>query len=157
MKDNKPVRFIVYAKQPPKQFTGILGSITLHKFQFLLAGGKYCIEETYTGANPAEWYTKILGEQDIVIRASQTQTIRGQIHVWLEVDPEQTPIDEFTIWTDLPANDTETLAWRTFYYPCTTGTTTECLGLAVKARETALTQGKHPIMLQTVLDAILQA
>jgi hypothetical protein len=99
------VRFIVYASQVPKEFTGILGAITLHKFMFLLAGGKYLIEETYTGANPAEWYTKVLGEQDIFIRASQTQIIKGQSVVWLEVDAEKTPIDEFTIWTDLSADD----------------------------------------------------
>lgn len=157
MKHNGSVRFIVYARQAPKQFTGILGTIDFYKFQFLLAGGKYLIEETYTGTNPAEWYTKVLGEQDIIICASQTQTIRGKTVVWLEVDAEKTPIDEFTIWTDLPADDNETLAWRPFFYPCTSGTTKECLGLAVKARETAVTQDKHPIMLQTVLDAILQA
>ena len=151
------VRFIVYARHPPKQFSGMLGTIDFHKLQFLLAGGKYLIEETYTGADPASWYTKVLGEQDIFICASQTQIIKGKTLVWLEVDAEKTPIDEFTIWTDLPSNDTETLAWRPFFYPCTTGTTKECLGLAVKARETALTQDNHPIMLQTVLDAILQA
>jgi hypothetical protein len=155
MKHDK-VRFIVYARQDPKRFTGILGEIDLHKIQFLLAGGKYIIEETYTGENPAEWYTKVLSEQDIIIRASQEQTVKGNRLVWLEVDAEKTPIDEFTVWTDLPASDNETLAWRPFLYPCTAGTNKECLGLAVKARETPLTQDKHPIMLHAVLDAILK-
>ncbi len=153
------VLFIVYAKPPPKRFTGILGELDLYKIQFLLAGGKHVIQETYDGADPATWYTKVLEEQDILISTTKTQKFKGHTLVWLEVDAEKTPIHEFTIWSDLPANDNDTLAWRTFYYPCTTGVSEvkECLGLAVKARETVLFPGKQPILLSTVLDAILSA
>ena len=153
------VLFIVYAKSPPKRFTGILGEIDLYKLQFLLAGGKQLIQETYDGPDPAAWYTKVLEDQDILISTAKTQKYKGQTIVWIEVDAEKTPIHEFTIWSDLPANDNETLAWRTFYYPCTTDATPvkECLGLAVKARETVLFPGKQPILLNTVLDAILSA
>ena len=155
------VLFIVYAKSPPKRFSGILGEIDLYKIQFLLAGGKQLIQESYDGQDPATWYTKVLEEQDIIIAASKTQKIKGHTLVWLEVDAEKTPIHEFTIWTDLPANDNETLAWRPFYYSCTTQSGSEpvkeCLGLAVKARETVLFPGKQPILLNTVLDAILGA
>ena len=151
------VLFIVYAKPPSKRFTGILGEIDLYKIQFLLAGGKQLIQEMYDGSDPAAWYTKVLEDQDIIISASKTQKHKGHTLVWLEVDAEKTPIHEFTIWSDLPSNDTVTLAWRTFYYPCLTGIlpVKECLGLAVKARETVLFPGKQPIMLNTVLDAIL--
>ena len=151
------VLFIVYAKEAPKHFNGILGEIDLHKIQFLLAGGKTLIQESYDGKEPDVWYKNVLEEQDIFVSNSKVQSYKGRTLVWLEVDAEKTPIHEFTIWTDLPSNDNETLAWRSFYYPCTSGTTIECLGLAVKARETTLFPGKQPIMLHTVFDAILSA
>lgn len=150
------IQYIVYSKAPPKQFTGILGTLDLHCVWFLLSGGKTIIEESYDGADPVAWYKDVLEQQEMVICSSKQQKFKGQIYVWLEVDYEKTPIQEYTTWRDIQPSDTETLAWRPFWIPCETGTTKECLGFAVKNREYALQgkQYKQPILLQTVLDAI---
>jgi hypothetical protein len=56
----------------------------------------------------------------------------------------------------LSSDDTNTLAWREYFYPCEADKTKECLGLAVVAREIALTEKKEsPLYLNQVLDAIL--
>jgi len=149
--------FIVYAKDPPKIFSGILGEIDLHTLQFLLVGGKYSIEETYSGTDPTEWYTGILEQQDIFIVQGKQQKYKGETFIWLEVDLERTPIQEFTSWKDLSDSDEETLAWRTFYYPCYKGTVKECLGFAISAREIYLQKNKRTLQLNTVIDAILSS
>jgi hypothetical protein len=147
--------YIIYVKEPLKQFSGILGSIDLYKIHFLLVGGKYLIEETYTGADPVGWYKEILEQQEIYIQQDKQQKWKGNTVIWLEVDSSKTPINEFTSWKDLDPTDTETLAWKTIYYPCESGTSKECLGFAVSAREIPLQSTKQPLMLNTVLDAIL--
>jgi len=146
---------IVYVKHPARQFSGILGEIDLYKVQILLVGGKQLIEEDYSGSDPIKWYKDVLEEQDIFIRQGKQQKWKGQHILWMEVDIEKTPIHEFTSSKDLQDGDTETLAWKAFLYPCHSGTTKECLGFAVSARETALQAIKQPIYLDTVLQAIL--
>jgi len=154
---NRIYTFIVYAKAPPKQFSGILGEIDLHAIQFLLVGGKYSIEETYAGSDPVEWYSEILEQQGIIVSQGKLQKYKGETFIWLQVDLERTPIEEFTSWSELDPSDTETLAWRTFYYPCYKGTTKECLGFAISAREIYLQKTKRVLQLNTVLDAILSS
>jgi hypothetical protein len=151
------IQYIIYSKAPVKQATGILGQINLHCIWFLLAGGKILIEESYDGADPVGWYKKVLEEQDIIVSSAKQQKFKGQTFVWLEVDFEKTPIHEFTTWADADTVDTDTPLWRPFWVPCEPGSTKECLGFAVMNREYPLQgkQHKQPILLQTVLDAIL--
>ncbi len=148
--------FIIYTTPKRQTFSGILGSFQLATIQFLLAGGKYLIEEEYGGKNPAEWYSQTLKEQDIVVVSSKQQKYKGQTYIWLEVDPEQTPIGEFTSWTEVADNDKDTLAWRKIQYPYSEETNAEYLGFAVMARELNMAESKKaPMYLNTVLDAIL--
>jgi hypothetical protein len=148
--------FIIYTKPRITTFKGILGGIDMFTVHLLLAGGKYLIEESYGGKNPIEWYVQTLEGQGIYVSASKEQKYKGVQYVWLEVDIEKTHINEFASWQDLEHDDVETLAWRKFVYPCTNGTTKECLGLAVVARELKLTKGEQaPLYVSNVLDAIL--
>lgn len=148
--------FVFYTPPILKKFNGILGEIDLYHIKLLLAGGKYLVEEQYEGDNPIEWYTEIMKEQGIIISNSKTQTYKGKKYIWLEIDSEKTPVDEFMTWQQVSTNDTDILAWRTFYIPCSGGTKTECLGLGVVAREMTMTESnKSPIMLNTLLDGIL--
>ena len=151
--------YIVYGVPPPRSFKGILGEIELFQINLLLAGGKTLITEQYDGEDPIGWYTQTLEEQEIFVKQTKEQKIGTTRYIWLEVDTEKTPIEEFATWRDVDPNDTETLAWRTFFYPVTPATKKECLGLAVKAREITSTnpQSKQPLPLNTVLDAILSA
>lgn len=150
-----PIIFIVYAKRPTQTRNGILGPIDLHSIQLLLAGGKYCIEEMYDGTEPEKWYTDILTEQGIYIQSSNKQNWKGRTIVWLEVDSEQTPIHEFTMWNDVEEHDVETLAWKTVCFPCTPGTNTECLGLAVPMQEINCFPKSPKLSLYTVLQTIV--
>ena len=150
--------YLVYAKEAPKDFSGLLGPLQLHVTHLLLSGGKTLIEETYDGDDPVGWYTECLKQQEIYIESSKIQSYKGQTIVWLQVDMEQTKISEFTNWTEISKNDRDTLAWRTVWYPCSSETNKECLGLAVVAKEIFLqekTSLKHPLSLQQVLDAII--
>jgi hypothetical protein len=148
--------FLIYTKPISRNFSGILGDLELYTIHFLLAGGKYLIEETYDGPDPVSWYTEILGQQDIHVTATKQQKYKGTNYIWMEVDPEKTPLSEFTNWSEVESNDLETLAWRKVVYPCKNNK--ECLGLAVKARETCLTAPKKdPLFLSTILDAILDS
>ncbi len=149
------ITFIVYARGQPKEYTGILGQITLHCTWILLTGGKHLLEESYTGSDPVAWYKSVLEEQEMVVKTTKTQKFKGTTYVWIEVDAEKTPIEEYTTWRDLEPNDTTSLAWRPFWTPCTQSTTTECLGFAVKAREFPLQSKANSLTLQQVLDAIL--
>lgn len=148
------VYYIVYARPPVKTFSGILGDIDLHCIWFLLSGGKTIIDETYDGSDPIGWYKNVLEEQEMFVKETKQQKFKGSTYIWLEIDTERTAIHEFTSWKELDTKDTETLAWRPFWVPCEHGTTKECLGFAVPAKEFSLSK-KTPLMLQTVLDAIL--
>jgi len=155
MKHKNQYTFIIYAPPEKRRFSGILGEIDLYKVHLLLAGGKYVIEESYSGNDPVEWYCNILKDQEIYINRSKIQKNKGNTYVWLQVNTEKTRIEEFTFWNDLPSEDTDTLAWRTYFYPCEADKKKECLGLAVIARETKLTERKlSPLYLNEVLDAI---
>ncbi len=147
--------FIIYARQSARQFQGILGTFTLHTVQLLLAGGKTLIQEQYDGTDPIQWYTDVLAEQDIVVKESKQQNYKGQQYIWLEVDADRTPIHEFTTWTELPEEDTESLAWRKVVYPIQPSTGKECLGFAVIANEISLTQKQSGFSMKDILEAIL--
>lgn len=148
--------FIIYSKPSIKKFSGILGEIDLITIYFLLVGGKYLIQEEYVGDNPIEWYTNTLKEQDIYVISSKQQKYKGSQYIWLEIDPEKTPISEFTMWTDVSNNDTDTLAWRKIIYVCDSVTKKECLGLSVVAKEMNMVESnKPPIYLNTILNAII--
>jgi hypothetical protein len=151
-----PIIFIVYANRPTQTRHGILGPIDVHCIQLLLAGGKYCIEEVYEGNDPIGWYTNILQEQGIQIKGASQQTWKGRTLVWLEVDPEQTPIHEFTMWNDVPEHDIDTLAWKPVLFPCTPGTHTECLGLAVSTQEINMFPKQPKLNLYTILQTIIK-
>ena len=150
----KKVTYLVYGVEAPKSFKGILGQINLYTVHLLLQGGKTLIEETYAGDDPIGWYTKTLEEQEIFVKASKQQSYKGQTIIWLEIDTEKTAIAEFTSWSELPSTDTETLAWRSVWYPCSAETGKECLGLAVAAKDIPLQTTKQPLTLQQVLDAV---
>jgi len=148
--------FIIYTTPSRTPCTGILGTFELCTVQFLLAGGKYLIEEEYDGKDPVKWYIYTLKEQDISVTSSKQQKYKGQNYVWLEVDPVKTPIQEFTIWTEVPESDIDTLAWRKIMYPCSAETSAECLGFTVATREMNMVEPKKtPMYLNTILDAIL--
>lgn len=150
--------FIIYTKPKAKQFSGILGEIDVYRFQLLLAGGKYIIEEQYQEKDAIKWYISILEQQGIIVANSKQQKYKGDIYIWLEVDSEKTPISEFTMWNELDKEDNESLAWKTFYYPCKANTNTECLGFGIVARETIVSAPKRsPIYLNEVFDGIFQA
>jgi hypothetical protein len=151
--------FIVYGVPKPQQFNGILGAIEMIQVKMLLAGGKTLIKEQYDGEDPIAWYKATLEEQEIIVKQTKEQKIGPMRYIWLEVDTDTTPIDEFQTWQDLDPKDSETLAWRTFFYPVSPTTKKECLGFAVKAREMTITDGqsKQLLTLNTVLDAVIAA
>jgi hypothetical protein len=129
----KQYSFFVYAKEEPKQFEGILGKIDLYTVHMLLAGGKKVIVESFDGSaeKAVAWYTEYMKEQEIYFKSSK---IIGTT-IWMEVDLEKTPVNEFTQAHELEESDLETLAWKILWYPCTAGTKNECLGFAVSTHE----------------------
>ena len=148
--------FIIYATPMKKTFQGILGEIDFYTIDFLFAGGKYLIEEQYDGKDPVGWYTGILEEQDIFVKSSKKQKMKQKQVIWLEIDPVKTPISEFTTYLEVEEHDNSTLAWRRIYFPCAKGTQKECLGLAVVAREMALSpKNRLNITLSDILEGIL--
>jgi hypothetical protein len=148
--------FIFYTPPKMKKFNGILGEIDLYHIQLLLAGGKYLVEEQYDGEDPVKWYTEIMKDQSIYISNSKIQTYKGKKYIWMEIDAEKTPIEEFMTADQVTEGDMDVLAWKTFYIPCTAGTKTECLGLGVVAREHCMTEpDKTQVMLSSLLDGIL--
>jgi hypothetical protein len=151
-------QYIIYTKPEKKCFSGILGEIDFYSIDFLFAGGKYLIEEQYDGNDPIEWYKAILEEQDIFIKSSKKQKYKNKNFIWFEVDSEKTAISQFTNWTELESSDNTSLAWRKIYYPCSKDTITECLGLAVVAREIILSpKNKLSLKLSDLLDSILKS
>lgn len=148
--------FIVYARLPKRQVEGILGELDIYTFQFLLSGGKHCIQETYTGTNPEEWYTEFLREQGIMIQESHVTQSKTRTYIWMEVNAEETPIDEFTQAEDVAEDDFDTLAWRRIVIPCEKNTVRECLGLMVGAKEMHMDSSPTGLTMATVLQALLQ-
>jgi hypothetical protein len=67
----KKTSYIIYSKEAPKQFNGIIGAIDLHCCHLLLSGGKSIIEEKVpNNKEPLSWYIEMLEQQDIYIRKS---------------------------------------------------------------------------------------
>jgi len=149
MAQTKQYSFFVYAKEEPKQFEGILGKIDLYTVHMLLAGGKKVIVESFDGSaeKAAKWYAEYMNEQEIYFK---TIKIIGTT-IWIEVNLERTPVNEFTQAHDLEDSDLETLAWKTFWYPCAAGTKNECLGFAVSTHEYQISG----VSLESVLQKIL--
>lgn len=143
MKQN--IQFIIYSKEIPKSFTGILGELDVHVIHFLLTGGKTGIQEHYEGKDPVEWYCSILKEQDMYIKSTYKELLKGALRIWIEIDSEKTSLDEYTTWHDIDQDDTESLVWKSYSITCMKDSLQECLGLAVTAKETFLFTGKHPL------------
>ncbi len=143
MKSN--LQFIIYAKEAPKQFTGLLGMLDMHIIHFLLTGGKTGIQEQYDGKDPVEWYCGILKEQDMHIKSTHKEVLKGLLRIWIEIDCEKTPLHEYTTWRDIEKSDTESLVWKPYSVTCMKDSLQECLGLAVTAKETFLFTGKYPL------------
>jgi hypothetical protein len=149
------IQCIIYAKEKPKQFSGILGAIDLYTIHLFLAAGHQGIMETIDVKNPVEFYTSFLKEQDMVIQSTRMESILGVKRIWIEIDAEKTPIAEYTQWDQCSPTDTDILAWKPFWIPCTAGTTKECLGLAVSATSNTLFSGKAALSYQSVFSTIL--
>ena len=129
-------KFIVYDYEKPKNFNGILGSIDVHYFNLLLMGGTAILEEEVPKkVDPVVWYSELLEQQDIYISEGHVD-LNG--NVWLRIDAEKTPINEFSTWTDLADSQKDDLAFRSFWIPCKAGTTKECLGLWISAKEESI-------------------
>lgn len=150
------IQFIIYAKEPPKKFTGILGDIDLHVIHLFLIAGSQGITEMLEPKEALSYYTNFLQEQDMTIKSSRSEIVNGQRRIWIEVDSEKTPISEYTQWNQCTPKDTDVLAWKPFWYSCTSGTTKECLGLAVAANEQFLFLGKSSLSYQAAFSIILQ-
>ena len=147
------IQYIIYAVGPPKKHTGLLGNLDTYTVYLLLLGGKQGIEETIETKTPVEFYTNILKEQDMVIKSTQLETLKGVTRVWIEIDSEQTNLQEYTQWRDV--TDSETLAWKPYITPCREGTKTEALGLNIGAKETLIFKGKHKVSVYDILSTVL--
>jgi hypothetical protein len=141
--------FIVYAKEQPKQFSGILGDIDLYPIHILLLGGTQLPQEEFNGnvTKAAQWYTSYLHDNDVTVRHVKTT---GKL-LWFEVDLLKTEMNQFTYYHELEKGDTETIVWRTFWYPCTKGTVRECLGLAIVNMELSFSGVPLESIFQTIL------
>ncbi len=148
------VQYVVYAKEPPKQYTGLLGELDVHVIHLFLVGGEQGIVEQ-SHKNPVKFYTEFLEEQDMVIKSARIDTTKPYARVYIEIDAEQTNLEEYTQARDCDPKDKDVLAWKTFWVTCQKGTTTECLGLGAVASKKTLFQGKHPLYLQTLFNTIL--
>lgn len=151
------IQCIIYAKETPKKFSGILGEIDLYTIHLFLLAGHQGISETIETANPVEFYNSFLNDQDMTVKSSRMENVNGLKRIWIEVDTEKTPIAEYTQWNQCEPTDTDTLAWKSYWIPCTAGTTKECLGLAVAAAEQKLFSGKATLSFQQVFTNILQS
>ena len=141
--------FLVYGKEQPKRFTGILGDIDMHVVHMLLEGVKEIPQEEFQGniEKAAIWYDTYLKEQDI--HASLKKTTGATL--WFEVNLETSPIEEFPQYHELDKGDQETLVWRTFWYPTIAGTTTECLGFSVGNRECKISGVTAEALIQKIV------
>jgi len=151
----KKTSYVIYSKEAPKQFNGIIGAIDLHCCHLLLSGGKSIIEEKVpNNKEPLSWYIEMLEQQDIYICKS---FIDKKGIVWLEVDTAKSPIEEFASWRELdPKSPTlsEEIAWKSYWIPCKANTTEECIGFWVSAKEEYLTK---TISVASVLKTIMNA
>jgi len=149
------IQYIVYAKETPKQCTGLLGDLDIHVIHLFLVGGEHGIVEHTSHKDPVGFYTDFLKEQDMVVKSARLETTKSYKRVYIEIDAKETPLAEYTQWKDCDPKDKDVLAWKTFWITCHKGTTTECLGLGAVASTKALFQGKQPLYLQTLFNTIL--
>jgi len=147
------IQYIIYSVGPPKKHTGILGNLDTYTVYLLLLGGKEGIEEHIETTQPIEFYTSILKEQDMVIKSTQHETLKGVIRVWIEIDSEITNIHEYTQWRD--ATEPGTLAWKPYIFPCLEGTKKEALGLTIGAKEALIFKGKHKVSVYDIISTVL--
>lgn len=150
------VQYIVYALEPPKHVTGLLGALDIYCIQLLLIGGRTGIEETVKAKDPVAYYTTILEEQGMVVKSSHLEILKTIKRVWIEINYQETPIHEYTSWRDVDEKDIETLAWKPFWIPCLEGSKAESLGLSVVARETPIFTGKHKVTLHDIFSSVLK-
>jgi hypothetical protein len=153
--DPTKTHYIIYSKEPPKRFNGIIGAIDVHCTHLLLSGGKDIIEETVPkDKDPIKWYIELLKGQDIHINNS---SIDKNGTVWLEVDTSKSPIEEFASWRELNPNSSthsDEIAWKSYWIPCKADTTEECIGFWVSAKEEYLTT---TLSVASVLKTIMNA
>lgn len=145
-----PYTYIIYAIEPPKKISGLLGDIHFHCIHLLLTDGEQCIQESVSAdCDPVEWYKDVLESQEMYVKNARSDISKRQI--WIQIDTVRTNIEEFTGWRD---NFSEgSLVWRTFWFPTHADTTKECLGFEVSATKQYITQGvslSH--VFHTVLD-----
>ena len=148
------IQYIIYCIEPVKKFNGLLGPLDTYVVNLLLLGGSKGIEENVNTKKPVEWYVDILKEQDMIIKSTQHEKLKGIQRIWIEID-HKTPIHEYTSWKDVDPNDTETLAWKPFWIPCLEGTVQESIGLSVVSKETLIFSGKYKVSLQDILTTVL--
>ena len=147
------IQYIIYSVGPPKKYSGLLGNLDTYTVYLLLLGGKSGIEESIETKTPVEFYTHILKEQDMVIKSTHLENLKGFSRVWIEIDSELTNLQDYTQWRDV--TDPETLAWKPYIVPCLEGTKTEALGLSVKAKEEQIFKGKHRVSVYDILTTVL--
>lgn len=144
------LKFIIFAVDSKKTFNGIIGQIDLYSIKLLLQGGTRILEEECSSSqDPVVWYSNLLLQQDIIIKKGFEDKNNT---VWLQVDVEKTPIEEFALWNEVDPSS-EDLAWRTYWIPCTADTKTECLGFWVSAKESFLS---NKLSIATILKKCLE-
>jgi hypothetical protein len=147
------IQYIIYSIGIPKKHTGLLGNLDTYVLYLLLLGGKDGIEENIETKEPIEFYTNILKEQDMVIKSTFYEKLKGIERVWIEIDSEKTNINEYKNWRE--TTDPETLAWKPFIIPCIEGTKNEALGLSVMAKETYIFKNKHKVSVYDIISSVL--
>jgi hypothetical protein len=147
------IQYIIYSVGPPKKYTGLLGNLDTYTVNLLLLGGKDGIQETIETSTPIEFYTDILKQQDMVIKSTQLEKLKGVSRVWIEIDSEKTNIQEYAQWRDVI--DPETLAWKSYIFPCIEGSKNEALGLSVIAKETMIFKEKHRVSVYDIINTVI--
>ena len=150
----QPIQYIVYCIEPIKKFNGLLGGIDLYVVNLLLLGGSKGIIENIDTETPVEWYVNILKDQDMIIKSTRHEKLKGMQRIWIEVD-SSTPLSEYTSWKEVNQDDTEILAWKPYWVPCLEGSVKESLGLSVVSKETVIYPGKYKVTLQDILTTVL--
>ena len=100
----QPIQYIVYCIEPIKKFNGLLGGIDLYVVNLLLLGGSKGIIENIDTETPVEWYVNILKDQDMIIKSTRHEKLKGMQRIWIEVD-SSTPLSEYTSWKEVNQDD----------------------------------------------------
>lgn len=123
---------LVFAKEEPLKFNGLLGPIDLYSINFLVDSKGHLLKEP---ADKAEDNIKAIcdGMNYPIISIKLYKSL-----LVVEVDLSDNPIYEQMNWRDIKETDTTALAWRTIHYPTTSGTVNECLGFSAAAKVDSL-------------------